>query len=292
MSSTYQRIFQGPIEAVICDWAGTTYDFGSMAPIMAFQALFEGNGVPISLAEAREPMGTEKREHIRRLLAMPRVAKAWQTEHGAPATEATIDRLYHAFVPMQIKAIEDSAHPIPGWLDTVGWLNDRRIRVGANTGYNHEMLAALATIASQQGYTPESSVCASDVPKGRPYPHMSLKNAIALNVSDVRGCVKVDDTIPGIEEGLSAGMWTVGVAVSGNEVGMNLSQWQSLTAAEQSGLRERAIKRFKHAGSHVVIDSVADLPAAIAQINTWLSQGKCPDSRGVCGQYIAPDPLV
>lgn len=37
-------------------------------------------------------------------------------------------------------------------------------------------------------------------------------NAIRLDVSPIEAVVKVDDTVDGIKEGLTAGCWTVGVA--------------------------------------------------------------------------------
>ena len=36
MSFTYTRSYTGPIEAVLFDWAGTTMDFGCMAPAVVF----------------------------------------------------------------------------------------------------------------------------------------------------------------------------------------------------------------------------------------------------------------
>ena len=286
MSTSYQRIFRGGIEAVIFDWAGTTYDFGSMAPIRAFQALFEANQVPIALSEAREPMGTEKREHITRILAMPRVKNAWSETYGAAPTEADIDRLYDEFLPLQLDAIKDCAQAIPGLMDSIQWLKARDILVGANTGYNEVMLQTLAELAAKQGYEPDSSVSAADVPKGRPFPHMSLKNALELGVSDVRACVKVDDTLPGIEEGLAAGMWTIGVAISGNEVGCSLQEWQDKSATEQNALRQQANERFLRGGSHVIIDSVAQLPLAVEHIEGLLAQGLGPDSPGITGKVL------
>ena len=44
---------------------------------------------------------------------------------------------------------------------------------------------------------PDSTVCASEVPAGRPYPYMCLQNVINLGVSPVEACVKIDDTRPG-----------------------------------------------------------------------------------------------
>lgn len=37
-------------------------------------------------------------------------------------------------------------------------------------------------------------------------------NAIRLDVNPIEAVVKVDDTVDGIKEGLTAGCWTVGVA--------------------------------------------------------------------------------
>ncbi len=54
---TYTRAYRGPIRCIILDWAGTTMDFGCMAPAVVFQQVFEKAGVPISMEEARIPMG-------------------------------------------------------------------------------------------------------------------------------------------------------------------------------------------------------------------------------------------
>ena len=35
---TYTRAYRGPIRCVILDWAGTTMDFGCMAPAVVFHA--------------------------------------------------------------------------------------------------------------------------------------------------------------------------------------------------------------------------------------------------------------
>ena len=58
---TYNRAYRGPIRAVIFDWAGTTMDFGCMAPAVVFCQVYEKAGVPISLEEARIPMGPTKK---------------------------------------------------------------------------------------------------------------------------------------------------------------------------------------------------------------------------------------
>lgn len=272
----YQRSYRGPIQAVILDWAGTTVDFGSLAPVMAFTRLFAAQGIDLSLDEVREPMGTEKREHIRLLCELPRIAAAWRELHGAVPDEAMIDRLYKAFIPLQIAAIRDSAQLVPRCREVVTALRGRGIRIGANTGYNREMLDALAATADQQGYRPESSICATEVSRGRPFPHMSLKNAIELEVETVHACIKVDDTTPGIEEGLNAGMWTIAVAISGNEVGLSREDWEASSPAEQQQRRHTAYTRLRASGAHYVIDSIADLLPYVELIERRLAKGEQP----------------
>ena len=92
--------------------------------------------------------------------------------------------------------------------------------LGSTTGYTTEMMKINMDDARRQGYASDSTVRASDVPAGRPYPYMCLQNVMNLGASSVDACVKADDTTPGIEEGLNAGMWTVGLAMSGNEIGL------------------------------------------------------------------------
>jgi len=276
MTFGYQRFYTGPVTAVVFDWAGTTIDFGSLAPIKAFCGLFEEHGVPITLAEARAPMGAEKREHIAALLAMPRIRQAWVDVKGSEPTEADIDALYDQFIPVQKAAIAERTTLIPGARETFEYLRENDIKIGANTGYSQEMITDLRGLAAEQGYQPDSYVCATDVPRGRPYPHMTLKNMLELEVLNVQSVVKVDDTLTGIEEGLNACCWTVGVAISGNEVGLDLMDWEALSIEEQEAKRQTAYKRFHQSGAHYVIDTVADLPAVIDDINERLSAGEQP----------------
>jgi len=44
------------VKAVIFDWAGTTVDYGSRAPMGAFVKLFESEGIEMTIAQARIPM--------------------------------------------------------------------------------------------------------------------------------------------------------------------------------------------------------------------------------------------
>ncbi|KNC66529.1 phosphonoacetaldehyde hydrolase, partial [Pseudoalteromonas rubra] len=75
-----------------------------------------------------------------------------------------------------------------------------------------------------------------------------------------------DDSAPGITEGLRAGMWTVGLAVTGNAIGLTEAEWRDLTAEQQSVLKEKAYSELYQAGAHFVVDSLADAIPVIQQI--------------------------
>ena len=102
------------------------------------------------------------------------------------------------------------------------------------------------------------------------------KAFLDLGVWPASACVKVDDTVPGIEEGLAAGTWTVGVAVSGNAMGLSLSEWHALPAGEQAARRERASQVLRGAGAHRVVDSVADLLPCVQEFEAALANGRRP----------------
>ncbi|GAB5471330.1 MAG: phosphonoacetaldehyde hydrolase [Rhodospirillales bacterium] len=276
MSYIYRRRYTGPLQLAVFDWAGTLIDFGSLAPLAAFLKVFEAEQISVSLAEARAPMGIEKRTHIATMLAEPGLAARWQATKGAPVEESDIDRLFANFVPAQLEAIAEHAELIPGVLDCVAALRARGIKVGSTSGYNGDMMAAVLPQAERQGLRPDHVVCSSDVPKGRPSPAMALANAAALSVDCVAACVKIDDTVAGIEEGLNAGFWTVGLAVSGNETGLSEADWQALSLADQEAYRQGATRRLLGAGAHYVIDSSAELLPIVDSIERRLAVGETP----------------
>jgi phosphonoacetaldehyde hydrolase len=276
LNFNYKRRYNGPIEAVLLDWAGTTMDFGCMAPAVVFVEVFRRKQVPISIEEARAPMGAHKRVHIQRITELEPVRRRWQEKHGRQPNDADIDAMFAEFVPLQLECLSTYSALIPGALEVVAKLRLRGIKIGSTTGYLTDMMKINQADAKRQGYEPDATVCASDVPAGRPLPYMCLQNVIKLGVSTVHACVKIDDTIPGVEEGLNAGMWTIGLAISGNEVGMMLDEWKALPAAAQTQKRERAYARMQQCGAHYTVDSIADIMPCIDDIQARIRRGEAP----------------
>ena len=276
MSFSYRRVYRGPVEAVLLDWAGTTMDFGCMAPAVVFVEVFKRREVPITMDEARAPMGAHKRVHIQRITELDPVRQRWLATHGRLPTDDDVEGMFQEFVPLQLECLSAYSELIPGTLEVMDQLRRRGIKLGSTTGYLTPMMEINLRDAIRQGYKPDSTVCASDVPAGRPYPYMCLQNVINLGVTTVHACVKVDDTVPGIEEGLNAGMWTVGLAVSGNEVGLSLPDWEALPSEDKRIRRERANRRMWQGGAHYVVDTIADIMPCLDDIQARIHRGEAP----------------
>ncbi len=254
------------LKAVVFDWAGTMIDFGSRAPVVALLKLFESAGVTITEAEARADMGKAKSDHIKALLALPRIARAWEQAQGRPAEESDADELFGRIEPMMREAAADCATLIPGAAEVVAGLRARGVRIGSCTGYTRAMMADILPRAEAQGYAPDVLVCAGDALEGRPSPLMLWKNLVELGVWPATACVKVDDAVVGIREGREAGVWTIGVAASGNGLGLSQAALAALDPADRAARLASARDALLAAGAHAVIDTVADLPDALADL--------------------------
>ncbi len=264
------------IVAVVFDWAGTLVDYGSLAPMGAFVETFAEFGVEITIPEARGPMGMAKRPHIAALCALPRIRAAWATRHGHAPDEADIDALYEMFVPKNVAVAAACADAIPGAAQTLADLKARGIKIGSSTGYTREIMAKILPRAAEQGISPDNLVCTGDTPDGRPSPLMFWRGLIEMNAWPAWRAVKVDDTTVGVAEGVNAGAWSVGVAVSGNVFGASLDEVRAMSTPEFSRRRDPAYAALRGAGAHYVVDSVGELMPVIEEIEARLARGERP----------------
>ena len=256
----------GKFKAAVFDWAGTTVDFGSFAPMGVFVKAFAEFGIDVTIDEARGPMGSAKWDHIRTMMDMPSIARQWTEKYGHAPTDTDVDKVYEIFVPMNEKVAADYADLVPGTVEMVANLRARGMKIGSTTGYTRSIMEHVLPVAAAQGYAPDNLVCSDDLSEGRPGPLGMYKCFIDLAVYPPQAVLKVDDTAPGIAEGTAAGCVTVGVALSGNAVGKTPAELAALSEAEVDTLRQHATTLLKAAGAQHVIDTVADLPALIDRL--------------------------
>jgi len=250
------------IRAVIFDWAGTLVDCGSRAPVIAFQKLFREFNVPITVEEARRPMGSDKKEHIKQILQQKRIAELFRHVHNRVPTSHDIDMMYKELGPIQLQSIRDHAQWIPGAVDTIRSLKAAGIKVGTCTGYSAAMITPLLKLAEKSGCMPDCVVTASDVQNGRPAPDMIIEACRRMDIRhlDKMSVWKVGDTLLDIREGVNAGVTSIGVTDTGNEMGCSIDELEEINRMAIFECRKRKISEsMLKAGADRVLGSVQEL---------------------------------
>ena len=255
-----------PIRLVIFDWAGTVIDFGCQAPTGAFVQALAESGVSITLREARGPMGLHKKDHLRALLSVPDIGQRWHAAHNRAWTEVDVDALYQRVTPLQVAAAKQYGRLVPGVPECVAVLRRMGLKIAGTTGYFREAAEVVYAAAAQQGYTPDYSICADEVPAGRPAPWMIFRAMEALNVYPPSAVVKVGDTLVDIADGLNAGVWSLGVIDSSNEMGLGEEELANMNIDELRQWRDGIRKTYLAAGAHGVLDTLAELPGWVATL--------------------------
>jgi phosphonoacetaldehyde hydrolase len=123
------------------------------------------------------------------------------------------------------------------------------------------MMQPVLARAAAQGYSPDHLVCAGETPEGRPSPLMIYRACADLGVWPFSRVIKVDDAEAGVAEGRAAGCFTIGLAASGNGLGLSQSAWLALSPDERDRRLAPVRAALLAAGADRVVDTVADIPA-------------------------------
>lgn len=255
------------IELVIFDWAGTTTDYGSQAPVRVFDKTFSEKGMHFTKEEINAPMGMEKKAHIRSMLSTERGMQLWNTTFGRAWNEDDIEELYQRFEQNLREVVAEYSQPIHGVAETVAHLRGEGIKIGSTTGYTSEMMQYVLPVAEAGGYSPDCVITPDKTGYSRPTPFMIFACMKELNIYPPAHVVKVGDTIMDILEGKNAGVWTVGILEGSNLLGFSEEEYEQADPEQIENQKSIATEAYKDAGADLVIDSILDLPKAIRILN-------------------------
>ena len=91
-----------------------------------------------------------------------------------------------------------------------------------------------------------------------------------MNVFELNRMVKIGDTVADIQEGVNAGMWTIGLTKSGNELGLSLAETE---IADPIWLKEKiaiASKKLLDAGADFVVEGVWNCYPILKEIDNLI----------------------
>ena len=267
------------IKAVIFDWAGTIIDYGCIAPTQVFIEVFRKSDIYISMEEARTPMGLAKKDHVRELFRLDTVQKQWLSEFGRIPTEIDVEQLYSELEPNLAAIVKNYIEPIPGAVELFEALKKQGVKVGSTTGYVTEMMDNIFPFSFAKGLVPDSVVTSSEVSAGRPAPWMIYRNCERMNVFPLNQMVKIGDTVADIQEGINAGMWTIGLTKSGNELGLSLVEAEKADPVWMMGKIAAAGRKLMNAGADFVAEGVWDCWPILEEIDRQIEADRMKEKQ-------------
>ena len=198
------------IKLTVFDMGGTTVnDMVDGLPLVlkSYDDALRGQGVEVPMEVLNAQRGRDKWTVIKEL--------------GGDKAEA----IYNAFIEVLMANI-GKVREIEGASETFKFLHERGVKVVASTGFPVEIAEPMI---DEFGWLRDSLIdgwiCSEQVGASRPDPAMILYSMKKFKVSEPRAVMKVDDTVKGIEEGINAGAYTVGVLTGTQSI-------QQLSAAE------------------------------------------------------------
>ncbi|WP_226000016.1 HAD hydrolase-like protein [Paenibacillus sp. BJ-4] len=263
------------IQAVIFNLESTLLDPGGRGLIQGMLDIFRWKGVQVTEEQVSHGRGLPIRDHIANVLGLSEVRKKWLERFGTHPGRADIEHIYLELVPV-LRSLIQGAEPVIGIDKALHELQDRRIQSGATTACPMEMLGPIFTPA-QSPYTLDCMVALCEVSQGRPYPWMIYEIAHRLQVFPLSDIVKVGDTAADMQEGRNAGVWTVGV-LNQNKSALTAAQTNSREMDDRVAeeRRRQSVYALKRAGAHIVMNSIADLPRILREIEMLQHTGGYP----------------
>lgn len=256
------------IEAIVLDWAGTTVDYGSRAPIIAFKKAFAQFDIDLSEETIRQDVGLDKMTHVRKILQTPEIANSWENSHPTIPLAKAAEEIYAQFQIEINQVLSETAQLKPGMTDLIQFAKAHHIQLATTTGYTQAMLDQILPLAAKQGYTPLYNITSEQTNGvGRPKPDMVELAMKKMAISDPSHVIKVGDTVNDILEGKNADVISIGVVDGGNLIGLSQQEVDDLSIEQRDRYHAKATAILKEAGADDIINNIADLIPLIESIN-------------------------
>ena len=221
-----------------------------------------GPARPLTMAAGRPSWLSNK------IMDLPAVQNDWQARFQVLPTEDDCNQIFSNFKAILLSSLTEFGQLKPGMSAVIDYLTAHNISYGTTTGYDAEMLALVLPIAAKQGYRPAVNITSEQTGGvGRPAPAMLALAAEQLTVTDPTTVMKIGDSVNDILEGNNADAVSVGIIDGSNIMGLSELAFNALSPAEQAERRAHVTAAYQRAGADYILQSMAELPALLDQIN-------------------------
>ena len=267
------------IKACIFDLGGTLVDSYSLTPIVSLKYLFRKHRIELPNNLIIDHMELHKRDHISLILNDKEISYQWLQEKGTEYSQGDIDKLYTYFKCIQGKYTKEHMKIIPQTWNCINTLKEMGIKSCVTTGFDKEQTNLVKQILEGREVHIDHYVSSLCIDKpGRPHPYMIHEIMDRLDIEDENTVLKVDDTNIGIQEGLNAGCWTVGVYrwsvymgimndIEANQIDNVIIDNYNDNYYQLSKKKIISKNRLGLSGAHYVVPTVGYIPNIIQNIN-------------------------
>jgi phosphonoacetaldehyde hydrolase len=212
------------IKLVVFDMAGTTVNDkidGLPLVLKSYDEALKNYGVSVPMEVLNAQRGRDKWTVIKEL--------------GGNNAQA----IYEDFIT-ELRKNVGKTREVEGTSSTFKFLQEHQVKVVASTGFPVEIAKPMINhLRWLEDKLIDSWICSEQVGASRPDPAMILHAMKKMGVSHKSSVVKIDDTVKGIEEGLNAGVYTIGVLTGSQSI-------QLLSAAEPNTILRSVAQLPKH----------------------------------------------
>ena len=250
------------IKACIFDLGGTIVDKYSLSPLLSLQKAFSLKKIYIPNKLIIQGMGKHKYEHIYYLCNKNIINTQFRIHNDRDISSVDMESIFNDFNDIQTQHMKLYLNIIPETYIIMKYLQENDIKVGITTGFNKNQMN-IAVDKLKYNHIKIDSHTSSDYAY-RPLPYMIKSNMNNLQIDDPKQVIKIDDTCVGIQEGINAGCYTVGVARW--SVNMDMFSLDALTKDDINHKLIESRRRLKEGGADFVIDTLDELPSIIKTI--------------------------
>ena len=249
------------IKACIFDLGGTIVDKYSLSPLVSLQKAFSLKKIFVPNKLIIQDMGTRKFKHIQLLCNENLINTQFRIHNDRDISTVDMESIYNDFNDIQTQYMKLYLNIIPETCSIMRYLRQSDIKSGITTGFNKEQMDIAVNLLRKNHITIDSAVSSDFV--SRPHPYMIYTNMKQLQIDDPKKVIKIDDTCVGIQEGINAGCYTVGVArwsVNMHSGSCGQLSHDSLTKENINHILFQSRKTLQESGADFVIDNCLDLP--------------------------------
>jgi HAD superfamily hydrolase (TIGR01509 family) len=120
------------------------------------------------------------------------------------------DDFIQRFINMVLQRMKNGLRPVPGAVEAVDTLSAKYKTCVASNGERDNVIQSIKAIGVYGYFGEDRTFTKIQVPRGKPFPDLFLFAAQKMGIAPEK-CLVIEDSLPGAQAGMAAGMQVIGI---------------------------------------------------------------------------------